>query len=286
MSQLLREDLITAQKTLMGNLKPRFVLIGSIGEGTRNFIADEIDLTVENEGLKNHPFELIDDDAAQLKVPPRLRFLKKFEDDNHVFDYPKFLMELFRDLRSALERIQQDKSFPKSLKMSLSPFKPCKDCLATTKRSQSSVYNPFTHCKNCFPTLTHSKLGPCLILQYQDGEVSRVVSVDLILTIPVKATGSLDLFQKVIKTLIGKKYPSWLKYMDSIMARDLLLPEAIGTLDSDKTSVDVAVKILHYGQKNNYIIRPAQEMEISNFHNNQRLKHVYISIKLLRDLRH
>ena len=42
--------------------------------------------------------------------------------------------------------------------------------------------------------------------------------------------------------------------------------------------------MLNYGPNNNFILRPAQEMEIEEFHTNDKIKQVYIHLKSLKDL--
>jgi hypothetical protein len=88
------------------------------------------------------------------------------------------------------------------------------------------------------------------------------------------------------------------------MQRDIILPEAFArnlksqissefksqisseeeNSDHDDSIQYVAIKLLHHGPPPNYIIRPGQEIEISNFHSNDLLKKVYIHMKALKDL--
>jgi hypothetical protein len=53
--------------SLMEKFLPTFTLIGSVAEGTRIGIANELDLTVEFEGFEKPPFQVLDGDTLKCQ---------------------------------------------------------------------------------------------------------------------------------------------------------------------------------------------------------------------------
>jgi hypothetical protein len=128
--------------------------------------------------------------------------------------------------------------------------------------------------------LTHTKIGPCIILRKESGEI---LTIDLVTVFPVEGNTTMELFNEVIETLIVKKPPFWLKHFQQLMKRDVILPEVYDNIKEDPV-VNVAIKILHYGPEDNYIIRPGQEMEVEKFKDNATLKGIYIWMKAIKDI--
>jgi hypothetical protein len=130
--------------------------------------------------------------------------------------------------------------------------------------------------------MTHTKIGPCVVLRHRQSK--EFLSIDLVPVYPVGGKSSIDLMNIVINTLVKRNPPFWLQYFKSLMQRDIMLPEAFQ--DNTKEGVQwVAIKLLHYGPKHNYMIRPGQEMEITTvFDEHPRIKRTYCQMKLVKDI--
>ena len=167
-----------------------------------------------------------------------------------------------------------------------SPRKDCPDCMAAgEKLKPKSVYMPRTHCTTCLYSVTHTKLGVCITLLWGDDNV--VLPIDLIPVFPVKARNTLELFEKVTKTLTSKRPPFWLKHFIGVIERDRMLPEqfqeSLENAEGEAKVFDACFKLLNYGARDNFIVRPAQQMELQQFKRAD-LKAVYCSVKCLKDL--
>ena len=105
---------------------------------------------------------------------------------------------------------------------------------------------------------------------------------------PVNEKDTLKLYNLVTSTLINKAPSFWLDYFKSLMERDIILPENQVIEQENVTSQKpnyIALKLLHYGSDDNYIIRPGQKIDATDdFKEYPLLKKVYICIKGLKDL--
>jgi hypothetical protein len=278
--KLLEEGLNSVESSAMSRLGPSFCLVGSVSEGAKVGCIPEVDIAVTFEGLRNHPFK-VGDKATSLEAPG-VDSMRDFTlDDAATFDYPKFLNKFLDEVRNACVRME----CPGSLKLGNPFFVPCPDCKNLKKNI--SLYEPVTHCSHCRPAVIHTKLGACLIFQWDDGSLKDpiVVTVDLVPTFPVVLINSdpLELYNKVVKTLVQDRPPLWLNYFNSLMSRDIFLPEALSAMDKSDSSL-VAIKLLNYGPESNYVIRPCQEMRVENFQDSPKLKEIYQHMKALKEI--
>ena len=197
------------------------------------------------------------------------------------------LISLQKGLKSAIK----SPYWPNDLSCDTDKWTECPDCKKESQKIRKSRYSPQTHCDHCFPAVTHTKLGPCLIFQW--GREKIPLTVDLIPVFPVNNPDDktlLSLFNITIKTLLEKKPENWLKHFEGIIERDRLLPESFASsLEKDTTGTfDVAIKILNYGESNNIIIRPGQNLEVANEFDSEEqgelLRNVYTHAKALREV--
>ncbi len=268
-------------------LEPRIHLIGSIAEGTRLCKSNEVDVTLQFKALKDQPFQLADLNACEL-VMPEGHLLKEFSfistADQWIFNYGKFLHSFLEDLKETLLSIRSSPEWPSDLSFQ-EKWEPCKSCEERTHKHRRSGYNPQTHCKKCFPVVTHTKLGPCLIFQWEEEEGKLLpLTIDLIPVFPVRSPGNgvLGLFNAVTKTLLEKKPENWMGHFRGIIERDRLLPESFKKLiEEEKRSgvYDCAIKIIHYGSQNCHVIRPGQVMNVTELLSDDKLRAVYLHLK-------
>ncbi len=265
-------------------LKPTFVLIGSVAEGTRLEKASEIDLTVKFKNLREQPLVPSKSDL-DLHVPndsPMRRFTK----DNGTYDHVAFLSHFIDAIKNGLVRASQSDDWPESLSFNLEQWQPCPECLKISNSKRTSVYSPQYHCQNCLPAVAHTKVGPCLVLKWK-GKVT--VTADLIPVFPVSSQkrGVLGLFNTVTQSLLKKKPDNWLQHFYSIIERDRILPESLGramATSGNHTVHQVAIKLLNYNPKDNYVIRPGQGMNTLDLRRSGPLRGAYTCIKVLKEL--
>jgi hypothetical protein len=201
--------------------------------------------------------------------------MKKFVTEKGIFDYPQFLEKQLQVLEECMHQCQ----LPKDLEIVLHQGK-CDEQHQVLE--SDSTHQPKTHCLKCVQSMTHTKIGPCVVLRHKQS--NEFLSIDLVPVYPVKDKSPIDLMNIVINTLVEKNPPFWVQYFESLMKRDVILPESFR--DNTKEDVQwVAIKLLHYGPRHNYMMRPGQEMEITTvFDEHPRVKRTYCQMKLLKDI--
>ena len=279
----LEENLTDSQ---IGILEPRFILIGLVMEGTRILKASEIDVTVTFKYFSENPFKL-GKDATELLISNSNNDTQMFC-TNGKFDYAKFMSLVLTCIKTSVNEIHLPPLFGKCLPH---PQLQCEKCIEVSEESDS-IYAPFKHCIDHPTTVTHTKLGPCLIFQEMDekSEVcqKKYFTVDLIPVFPIQTNeGILGLVNMSTKTLLHSRPQYWLDYYESLMKRDIILPDAFKKLGSqtlNKSSVDIAIKLLHHGPEPNFMIRAAQDMECINFRENEVLRKIYVYMKCIKEI--
>ena len=266
------------KKPLMSKLKPKFYLIGSVAEGTRLVCGSEADLTLQFEGL--HVF-IVGKDATTIHVFDHddLLLLHDYIKEENIFDYPKFLNFFLYDLHNALKVLSNMKQIPSSFKVNLDHVF-CDKCYYTSEKKQFTIYKAMIHCKDCHPTICHTKLGACLVLPWNFENSKWIMTADLIPVFKVKGN-TLGHFNKVIRTLVENNPPGWIEYIEKMFERDIIQPEAFSMQSTEICESFVGLKLLNYGDDSNFIIQPAQEMEVQDFQTNEILHEAYIHLKAL-----
>ena len=276
----IEQQLNQDEKSIMSKLKPRFFLIGSVAEGTRMYRASEADFTTQFRGL--HEFSVGEDATELIAHDNDVKVLKAFINDKKVFNYPAFLKFFLEQLRIAIEELERNEEIPQSFKKLNLYHVPCENCKKEMKHI--FIFQPFQSCKDCLPTICHTKLGPCLAFHWMFDESNGwVMTADLVPIFQVKGK-PMDLFNRVMTTLLDKNPPGWRNYTFSLFKRDIILPEVfkLHEKNSNEDQQEVTIKILNYGNQNNFIIRPAQEMKVQVFQTNSILRQAYIHIKALK----
>ena len=144
------------------------------------------------------------------------------------------------------------------------------------------------HCKSCLFPVTHTKIGACLIYEWgSEKDDKTVVTVDLVPLLPIKANNMLEIFNLVTKSLIKLKPPNWMTFMRKALKQDRIFPEEFNQQYSTENKsgiITVAMKLLHCGKENNFIIRPGQILDVETFKRRPKLKKVYTYIKCLKTM--
>ncbi len=108
---------LTAQG-LMKRLEPTFHLIGSIVEGTRLWEANEMDITVQFQAMKERPLT-VGEDATTILLHQDLKEDFKnagmAKDGGNAIYYPQFLHFVLEQLDSSLSRLEERGELPQNL---------------------------------------------------------------------------------------------------------------------------------------------------------------------------
>ena len=263
------------------NLRPKFILVGSIIEGTRVGYANELDLTVTFEGLKYDPFEL-GEDAFTLKIFTESHPLKKFCSESGTLDFSLFLRAVLEEIefcvQNEAEKISQETNNHLKIAQRSNDF----SGLSPEYDPKLGSYFKLPEQDLCL--LTHTKIGACLIFLWNQSEV---LTVDLIPVLPVAGSSIQALFESVTQSLLSIPHPpNWLSYLISSIKKDMILPQSYKSLFemAPKEPFNVAMKILHYGKgPNNFIIKPMQILGVTKeFKSNPEIKDIYCFIKCIK----
>ena len=258
------------------NLEPKFILVGSIIEGTRIHSAMELDITVQFNGLEKYPL-LLKDDPFTLSSVEENHLLYEWSNEG-VFQYEKFLAFFLSALQEIISKTKE--KFSNLTEKRISVGKLPSTCKFGCPRKENEFY---THCEECIFTVTQTKCGACLVFKWKDENFT----VDLIPVLPVKGKNFNQMINLITETLFRDRPPNWLAHLRTFIKRDRVLPESfLEVLEGNpEKPIQVAIKLLHFGTKRNFIIRPAQQLAVTKeFKENQRLKRVYCQIKCLKSL--
>ena len=228
------EDFLRNHSKLFKSLKPCFKLIGSIAEGTRIGRAVEVDITIDFLELKNC-LEVDENDPRKIKVIDENKwenlglsqFIKE-ETTEKLFDSPKFLQTLLEELELAM------KSITPTGKLSFMQI-----IHGVPHHGSTEPKFENSHCKKHLPFLTHTKIGPCLVLSWGHKDI---VTIDLIPVFHVTNKSCLPIMRKTLQMLVEKRPKGWLKYFQGIIERDRILPDML-TSESDMSEGGILVAV-------------------------------------------
>ena len=130
------------------------------------------------------------------------------------------------------------------------------------------------------------KLHSIIITLYKKNyfATTEILTIDLIPVLPVKGRNLNEMNNLITKTLSTEKPPNWLKYLKGFMKKDRVLPESFVEQFRRSPVLEVGMKLLHFGSKRNFIIRPAQQLSVAHELRNRKLKSIYCQIKCLKSL--
>jgi hypothetical protein len=277
-SCLIVQDLLKFAKTLeaklnhrnalMKQLKPTFTLIGSVAEGTRIGLGNELDLTVEFEGMDEESFQIVESDPYHLTAAENVpAWMKKYVNDNEKFVHPAFMCDFLEAVDYCTNTIFLDLKNPLKLKRGTSNYafnsqrSKCKECKQRTQ-SQSLFYQ----CPNCVVTVSQTKMGVCLQFLWYSTKGDKIYcSVDLVPTFKIKKLNALDLARIVNTEMIQKQPKGWLKYLEKYTTSDLIFTDLLDADDKSKLISSVLLKHLNCQPDMNYFIRPGQHLGVEKF---------------------
>ena len=157
---------LTKCSELMGELKPRFTLVGSIAEGTRLGLANELDLSVKFHGWPEGTFRITDDIFNLKRTTNTPEWMEDFFDSSGCFRLNQFKYQFLRAIEKALELVE----IPPRLRFVTTngdfrngETKCRNDC---SKRMAECEGGFFKQCKLCAVAVSQTKVGPCLQFEY------------------------------------------------------------------------------------------------------------------------
>ena len=242
-----------------------------IGEYRDDDLDREVDVTIDFLKLKNC-LEVDENDPRKIKVIDENKwenlglsqFIKE-EKTEKLFDFPKFLQTLLEELELAM------KSISPTGKLS---FMQIIHGVPHDGSTEPKFEN--SHCKKHLPFLTHTKIGPCLVLSWGHKDI---VTIDLIPVFHVTNTSCLPIMRKTLQLLVEKRPKGWLKYFQGIIERDRILPDML-TSESDMSEGGILVAI----KRCNYLFfaRGAPMIDIKQLEGQIKLAYQYV--KVLKDI--
>lgn len=269
------EEGLNQDSTSIGPLKPCFILIGSVPEGSRVDQAIEADLNVTFQALEDKT--LLMDESACAWTVPNVAAMEPFTTDKggKVFDYPKFFSTFVQEVAKVMQ--SRAAAIPG---FSFKEHQPCQGCKAMVRMD----HEPYSHCHDCCPTVTHTKRGACVVLKgpsnprNTDGDL---LSIDLCPLFPVAGKSKVQLFQLLMKTLVKARPKGWCHFLGKYLNKDSLPPEVMTEEESaPEQKRYIGIKILNYVQEPQAIIMPGQELTISSeLEMNAMLKETYLLMK-------
>ena len=293
---MMAQDLITLITTLQNDLqhgmlrhlRPEFEMVGSMAEGTRIGLANELDL-----GIKFKAWEM--SDLAPFKAARDPFSLKKSANSFHWMDgyfnidefkFHEFMYELLTAVDLAIVNIFVESRNPPNLRR-VTTNKDWTEgntrCGGWCKRSLRA--NKFEQCSRCAVTVSQSKIGVALQFEWQwhggQGIESIYCSVDLIPLFPIEAISVLELANLVNSHMLGANPPrGWLKYLFKYPKEFKIIYELIEARDGGTVNY-VSLKTMNFQKGRNHYIKPAQGYTEYKF-SSDRMMGLYTYIKFLK----
>ena len=268
---------------LLGSLKPIFTLMGSVAEGTRLSIANEIDICMEFEGLKSSPFSINLDDPYHLyKTEYFPGCMKEYFDSKEHFVFQKFkhqlleaidcvAMEVLNENPSRLQAYTPNKNYD---------WEKCKDC---------SINDDFQQCKKCHVMTTQTNVGICLQLAWnhegfrfsnkKQGKFAVYTSIHLIPVFNTEPFYTRSFLKATNKTMLDiDQTEEWHEYLKEYLSTDEIL---WGLGGGDEYVSEAVLKMINCKWDKNYMVKAGKNLRYERFQS-EKSKKVYCVIKVLK----
>ena len=246
----------------MPELQPQLILVGSVAEGTRLWLANEMDLMLRF----NHPatmFAIRDNDPFHIFLNESTRppsGLQPYFNSKGEFLLAYFMQDLLNSVDTAVDGLFKNEQNPPSLERL--PWQPraCPACGPRLKRAKRDK-RIFQHCKHCAPTVTQTKVGICLQFQWRSPADELVYcSIDIVPTYSVQPIDSFALARIVNQAMLQDVQPDgWLRYLETYAKSDLVLEHVC-----DFKNHSVFLKLLN-SKSDDYYVRPGQMLGPEKF---------------------
>ena len=265
-------------KSVFRLLQPRFTLMGSVPEGTRLGVANEMDIMIEFEGLAHTPFGVRLEDPYHLYSTESLAgWMGIYFDSEGHFQLGKFKHDLLKAteyfvsevLHQHPTRLSAFKQNPKY------KFQHCEGCKENME-SRDKTTSLFKQCKDCKVLISQNKVGICLQLGWSyEGEryhnylgihdikpFTIYTSVDLIPVFPTQPIPLRAFVRATNRAMLEVGHPDeWYEYLVKYLSTDKIL-KGLGT--DDEMVTKVLLKLMNCQKERNYMVKAGQILSFIN----------------------
>ena len=268
----------------MKSLKPKFEIVGSIAEGTRLGLANELDLTMSFDGWSEGTFCVQNDPYFLRKTEETPCWMDTYFDSTGCFLFHLFKYDLLKDIEKAAMRIKLPPHlrFVTTNKNFLKGLTKCKD--DCSQRLKDHAKGMFKQCKLCAVTISQTKVGACIQLEYNfNGLGATYCSIDLIPMFKIKEMDAMVLSRIGNKAMMALDHPQgWFKYLMGVVKHDRVTQE-LGEVVGIRSIKTVSLKTLNCNVGRNYYVRPGQVLGPEKF-GEEYAKRAYINVKHISKL--
>ena len=281
------EATLSTTSELMAKLRPKFTLVGSVSEGTRLGLANELDLTVKFHGWPEGCFGVDGGPFALKRTEATPDWMSDYLDSSGFFLYNKFKYDFLKAVEMALSEVEMpesDTSDHLRLVTTNEEFQAGKtkcsaDCSERLDKCREGL---FQQCKHCAVAVSQTKVGPCLQFEYGDDNGIVYCSVDLIPMFNVKEMKAVELARIVVEGMLERRPAGWLKAIMGYAKHDKFLrtlSEEVGIT----TIETVGLKTMNSEAGPNFFVRPGQVIGPEKF-TEAAAKSMFLTIKWLSKL--
>ncbi len=197
------QSLFTLQPLLRERLRPTFTLIGSVTEGTKICLGNELDIVVSFEEWKSRPpFRIHPNDPFHLRpsdaCPTWLR--GRYFDDTEQFELSLFKADFLESVHAAVQVVFSQEVKEARLKAPASNVQ-C-ECRFRAKSMSEPLQLP---CSQCPRAVTQTKIGACIQLVWKE---RTYCSMDLVPVFNIEALDSLKLAKIVNNGMVREPRPT------------------------------------------------------------------------------
>lgn len=263
---------------------PFFELVGSMAEGTRIGLANELDMGLKFGSWYNDiPFKVDGDPFSLKKSKTAPKIMEPFYKGTE-FQFHKFIHYLLNAVETAISDIFEERRNPPNLKCVTTNSDwnegrtPCEGNCKKNLRTQN-----FEQCNKCAVTVSQTKSGVVLQFEWEwhDTETESIYcSIDLIPIFPIEPIPAIKLARFINEFMLSDDPPNgWLNFLFKYVKEYKIIQELAQYKVSDVTSV--GLKTMNFEEGKNHHIKPAQEFTKAKF-SSERMREIYSYIKFLK----
>ena len=318
------EDLLDLYHTLEKEMKealrefdPEFQMSGSMIEGTRLGLANELDIGLIFNTLKDSLALKVEGDPFSLKKSDTApAFMKRFFDGNE-FDYHDFKLFLLDTFSNIIKDIFDKHKLSGSNKLicvttNEAWAKGETKCNGDCKRKMKKADTKYEQCILCCVCVSQTKIGIALQFQwvfenavmgeetkcqkhensgyknlllndiFKDEEIITVYcSIDIIPELPIEEIDAFALASLVNRSMLAPNSPEkWLRCICNYVKHYQIINDII---HSEKGMISsVVLKTMNFCEQRNHHVRPSQPHTLGEKFQSVEMKKIYCYIKYLK----
>jgi hypothetical protein len=283
-------------------LNTTLTLMGSIPEGTRIGLANEIDVMMKfrNSEKRLPAFKVIEGDPFHLEATCSIPdWMENYIDVERKFVPHTFNEDLLKEIDSSLKSIFDEEKNPPRILIKTTNAKfnsdqlDCdkqdkdNDCDCRTRKEEEHAII-FKQCVKCVVAVSQTKVGVCLQFLWKDIDTDLkdpiYCSMDIIPSFGIEDMHPLELASIINTTMLRTKPAGWFTYLKKYVKADLILEELLQDHDGKTKKMNqVLLKNLNSSTETAYFIRPGQQLAVEKFRSEMH-KHMYRKIKALKSM--